>query len=289
MAAEDLTGRIFGTLKVISLNEEESAIRTIRYHHKRYAWNCKCINCGHEVVKVSSDLKTIAKGNTTGCKECYRMDLTGQKFGKLTVLGLAPKQETGKQLWICQCDCGNTCIHQTGDLTKTKDPVQSCGCLHSEVLAQRNRESAAWGGDTVKHERLHQIWTAMRHRCNSPNDEHYHLYGGRGITVCPEWQDNWFAFRDWALSHGYQDNLTIDRIDTNGNYEPDNCRWATQQEQMNNTRINKMLFYKNEWDTLANWCRRLHLNYYRVKTRLNACGYSVEDAFEKDKYELRTT
>ena len=217
-------------------------------------------------------------------------DLTGQRFGRLLVEGPAPNEykKPGRRMWQCRCNCGTICYHQTSDLTKTKDPVQSCGCLHSEILAKRNKETAKWLGDTQKHERLHQIWGAMKNRCESVLNDNYYLYGGRGITICEEWHD-WFIFRDWALSHGYADNLTIDRIDTNGNYEPDNCRWVTQQVQANNTNRNKYLLYKGETDTLANWCRRLNLDYFRTKARLNTCGYSVEEAFELRRYELRTT
>lgn len=283
----DLTGQIFGTMEVISLNEPESEERSIRYGHKRYVWNCKCIICGYEKTKMDSELKNLLRTGTNGCKQCQKVDLTGLKIGRLKVLRLADKQEVGKQMWLCQCDCGNTCEYQTGDLRK-KNPVQSCGCLHSDQLAERNRTTAKWLGDTMNHERLHQVWSAMKHRCESEKDTHYHLYGGRGIAICEEWHD-WFIFRDWALSHGYQDDLTIDRINVNGNYEPDNCRWVTQQVQANNMRTNKILTYHGEDDTLANWCRRLNLDYFRTKARLNTCGYSVEDAFERGKYEYRTT
>lgn len=220
-------------------------------------------------------------------------DLTGHKFGRLLVLGIAEPEYKSKRgrTWKCLCDCGKIAYRPTGDLTKTKNPVRSCGCIHSEQLSQRNRESGIRGGDSKnpEFERLYHIWGVMRHRCNNQNDTNYHLYGGRGITVCEEWQNNWFAFKEWALSHGYQDDLTIDRINVNGNYEPDNCRWTTQQVQANNTRTNKILTYHGEDDTLANWCRRLNLDYFRTKARLNTCGYSVEDAFERGKYEYRTT
>lgn len=284
----NLIGLIFGSFKILSLNEEESKAKSELYNHTTKAYNCECINCHTKVVKLKSELMTYKSRGTSGCKECNRVDLTGQKFGRLTVIGLAEKQTLGCQTWLCQCECGNTCLHETGDLTQTRSPVQSCGCLHSEMLAQRNKETASLNGDSVVYERLHQCWSAMKNRCNSSSNTNYHLYGGRGIKVCNEWYD-WFTFKEWALSHGYQNDLTIDRIDVNGNYEPNNCRWTTLQEQANNTRTNKMLFYKDEWDTLANWCRRLNLDYFRTKARLNICGYTVEEAFELGRYELRTT
>ena len=290
-------GQIFGTLKVLSLNEEETERRSKLYGHSTKAYNCECTECHTQVVKIQSELTHFRTVGTSGCKECNRIDLTGQKIGRLLVLGLSEHQEWGKQIWICQCDCGTICEHQTGDLTK-KNPVQSCGCLQREAASETGKRTihlisnhaGIWNGDSKNPEfqRIYQIWGAMKRRCDNPNDIHYAQYGGRGIKVCVEWYD-WFVFKEWALSHGYQDDLTIDRIDTNGNYEPDNCRWATQQEQCNNTRANKMLTYNGETNTLANWCRILNLNYFRTKARLNSCNYTVEEAFELGRYEYRTT
>lgn len=217
-------------------------------------------------------------------------DLTGQRFERLLVKGLAPfRTKEHERTWECLCDCGEIVYCTTCQLRK-KGGKKSCGCLAKETAAKNGKKSALWGGDSKnpKYQRLYRAWVHMNSRCYNENDDDYYLYGKRSITVCEEWRTNWFAFKNWALSHGYEENLTIDRINVNGNYEPDNCRWATDIEQANNKRTNKLLSYHGEIDTLANWCRRLNLDYYRTKARLNTCGYSVEDAFELGKYELRT-
>lgn len=127
----------------------------------------------------------------------------------------------------------------------------------------------------------------MCYRCYNKIDESYINYGGRGIKVCDEWLNDYFSFRNWAIDNGYSDNLSIDRIDVNGNYEPSNCRWATDKEQGNNKRNNKMIEYKGEVKTLSEWCDELGLEYFRTKARLNTCNMTPEQAFELPKQVLK--
>lgn len=118
--------------------------------------------------------------------------------------------------------------------------------------------------------RLYRIWIGVRNRCNNPNNKNYKEYGGRGILVCKEW-DSYERFKEWAINSGYKNNLTIDRIDVNGNYNPSNCRWTTRIKQMNNTRINHLVSINNETYTLIEWCRKLNLhktNVYCVSKKL---------------------
>ena len=215
-------------------------------------------------------------------------DLTGQQFGRLTVLHRAmdcySKSGIKKIMWLCKCDCGNT--KEVSSNSLTNGTTSSCGCLKKELLAKRNKETAKWKGDTAQHKRLANIWHTMIKRCDRPNRNDQHLYYDKGIKVCPEWYD-WFTFKEWALSHGYTDELTIDRIDSNGNYEPNNCRWVTQKVQANNTSKNKLITYKDKTQTLSQWCDELNLDYFRTKARLNNCNYTPEEAFELDRYELR--
>lgn len=158
----------------------------------------------------------------------YKLDLQGQRFGKLTVLKEVSERRCGHVVWECLCDCGKTCIVRGGHLKSGHST--SCGCFSSEKTIEMN---TTHGGT---HSRLYSIWASMKSRCNNPQNKAYSYYGGRGIRVCEEWEKDFSAFRDWAESHGYSPELTLDRINPDGNYEPNNCKWATWHEQRINQR-----------------------------------------------------
>lgn len=153
-----------------------------------------------------------------------------------------------------------------------------------ESMAIRRNQPGHWVGEknpSYKHgeshtSRLYGIWTSMKKRCHKSYDPSYARYGARGIRVCDEWFDDYIAFRDWALANGYKDGLTIDRIDVNGNYEPDNCRWATNREQCNNRRNNVRLEYNGETHTMAEWSRILNVPVATIKARKRK-GWSTEE------------
>lgn len=181
-------------------------------------------------------------GRTVTWKEKRDMgkpiDLTGQRFGRLVVIGRSLESKHGEATWLCQCDCGNTSIVRGSYLRGGN--TQSCGCYGHELSVRGERRRTHSGSrDGGKKRRLYRIWIAMKTRCYNHNSKNYKNYGGRGITICAEWLHDFAAFRDWAMSCGYQDDLSIDRINVDGNYCPDNCRWATRKEQRHNRRDSK--------------------------------------------------
>ena len=157
-------------------------------------------------------------------------DLTGIRFGMLIVIRRVENGPNRTTRWLCKCDCGNEKVVARRELMN--GDTRSCGCYRK----QSNRDRFKRPGGKLDYPRLYRAWHNMRMRCYYPNCEGYKWYGGRGITVCKEWNEDFGPFRDWALSHGYTDELTLDRIDNDGNYEPSNCRWVSMKEQCANRR-----------------------------------------------------
>jgi hypothetical protein len=167
-------------------------------------------------------------------------DISGQRFGMLTAISIdhlsVQRNGCARALWKCRCDCGNETVASISNLRNGH--TRSCGCLVVESASKTHFKHGDKGKDKV--DRLYPVWRSMKQRCQLPSMTHYKDYGGRGITVCKEWQD-YIQFKRWAIKNGYDENAprgkcTIDRIDVNGNYEPSNCRWVDMKIQAHNKR-----------------------------------------------------
>lgn len=175
-------------------------------------------------------------------------DLTGQKFGRLTVIeqhGFGKPNKNGSRYsrWLCLCECGNYCERDSGELKKRYN--HSCGCLGKEHLKEMCKNNITHG---MTDTRVYNCYKAMMRRCYNEKDPHYNAYGRRGIIVCEDWKGNPKAFIEWALKNGYSDDLTIERIDVDGNYEPENCTWIPMKDQYKNKQATKRKLKEGEGD-----------------------------------------
>lgn len=190
-------------------------------------------------------------------------NLIGQRFGRLTVVGEDKNNGQNKRMWICKCDCGKTKSKPIDTYSLTHGKVKSCGCLYFESNKERNKKHG------LTHSRIYKVWCSMKNRCHCVGNIAFDNYGGRGIKVCQEWYNDFQAFYDWAMSHGYTDEKFIDRIDNNGDYCPQNCRWSTMKEQQNNRRNNRQIWYKNHLYTVSQLAEKLNLSRSALAWRLD--------------------
>ena len=202
-------------------------------------------------------------------------DLTGQRFGRLTVIGVDDRGAR-KTYFICNCDCGKMKSVRSDSLIC--GAIRSCGCLkHEQDESNLDRST-----HNLSKTKLYRTWQGMKKRCYDPHDARYDRYGGRGITVCEEWKDDFLAFHDWALNNGYGDGLTIDRINNDQGYSPDNCRWASQQEQSRNRGSNIKITIGNATKTLTEWCEIFELDYKTIVARYHRNKFrGIDDLFNR--------
>jgi len=185
----------------------------------------------------------------------------------LTVIELS-HTKSRKSYWKCLCDCGNYKIVRSDSL---KDgSTKSCSCLNYKPKQ-------------IKHglhgTKLYQVWASMKYRCNNINDSHYHLYGGRGITYCKDWED-YLPFHEWAMINGYKEGLTIDRINNDGNYEPSNCRWISHSKQQLNKNNNRIITYESKSMTISQWANELGVTFNLLYGRLNKYGNNLGEVIK---------
>lgn len=208
-------------------------------------------------------------------------NLIGKKFGRLTVIGLS-ERKSRKTYWVCQCDCGNITEARSDGLQSGR--WQSCGCLKRETSAENVSKNHTHKQSGT---RLYKILQGMKTRCYNVNDRRYADYGGRGITICDEWIEDFNAFYEWSMTHGYTDDFTIDRIDNDKGYSPDNCRWTTNKEQSNNRSTNVLYKIGNATKTIMQWCEIFELDYKVVIARFHRGTSSIDELFAPVRSQYR--
>jgi len=181
-----------------------------------------------------------------------RQDLTKIKFTRLQPIKVIGKTKKNSLIWLCKCDCGKYTKVVADDLRKGS--TKSCGCLRRERFLTHNKSDS----------RIYHIWSAMKSRCYNKNNLRYNDYGGRGIKVCKEWKDDFMNFYTWTMANGYEENLSIDRINNDGDYEPNNCRWTTIKEQNQHTRRTIIVSYKEKEYNLSQLSKLLNINYSKI-------------------------
>lgn len=277
---KDLTGMKFNRLTALKINEERSGKGQIY-------WDCVC-DCGNTSVVKSTNLMN-GHVKSCGClaKENIKkiihkrqfIDKIGKRYNNFIVLEQVPSED-GKVLWKCRCDCGREFVLGNRQIFRKK----SCGCMNTNNINNPYSDITFFVDSGMisrkTYNRLKQEWNSMRTRCRE-NYHDSHVYFYRGITVCEEWS-SFRAFALWALANGYADNLTLDRIDNDKSYSPDNCRWATWKTQQNNKRNNAWITYQGKTQTLKQWSDELNLSYSMLRGRYKN-GWKVPMLFSEKR------
>ena len=257
--------------KINLLNQKIGKLLVIEETNKRknksIVWKCQC-DCGN-IEEFST--KELRSDGIIQCHQCGNSrkpqtglteNIIGKKFNHLTVLSKSDKNESGKIKYKCECDCENKTIVFVNRTDLQNGHTTSCGCY----AIDNTRERATKHG--LSNERLYDIWRAMRYRCRNETDSRYFRYGGRGIKVCDEWND-FETFYNWAMQNGYEPDLSIDRIDNDGDYCPENCRWVNDITQANNKCTNRNVEYNGVTHTVSEWARLFGVHKETLRYRIN--------------------
>ena len=274
---KNLTGERFCRLVVV---------KPIKLQNRKTAWLCKC-DCGNEKIVFGYNL---VKGATRSCG-CYNsdalhnrmIDMTGQHFGKLTVISCAGKEtyKDGRAFykWNCVCECGNNCV--ADGLSLRQGRTVSCGCIRRNYATKHGLSKTP----------IYGVWTNMKSRCFNPNATEYENYGGRGISVCETWKNDFESFYRWAIQNGYSDGLEIDRIDNDAGYCPENCRFVSRTENLRNTSRNRRYYWKGKEYTVKELSDMCGLSSDTIRARIEKHGWSVENAvtipLQKSRYHKK--
>ena len=202
------------------------------------------------------------------------IDICGQKFNRLTVIEKMPPDKSGAIIWKCLCECDNI-VYARGNSLRNGD-VKSCGCYRYEKISCKK--------SNPDNPRLYNIYNGIKTRCYNQNFKNYKYYGGKGITMCDEWKYNYLSFYNWAVENGYKEDLTIDRIDNNKGYAPENCRWATKKEQAMNTSANIKIKINGEYKTPEDISQKTGIKINTIYTR-KFRGMSDEDIAKNTKHK----
>lgn len=284
-AVESMIGSDYGDYKIISAYEDmDSKIRLMLV----------CNTCGEVIFAPYQSIKDNAKRYRKCTKHYnpvkYDESYIGKKNNYLTVIGIT-RLPNKHRAFICECNCGNTTTIEP--TFWEQGVIKSCGCMHNELL----RESSTIHGNSG--DRLYKVWAGMKSRCLNPKNPNYRNYGGRGISICPEWVSDFEKFKEWALSTGYnydasRGECTIDRIDVNGNYCPENCRWVTVQVQNKNKRPSsewkmrdlKKISIDGVEKPLVEWYVIYGVTAPTVAYRMKTYGLSFEEALKMPRITL---
>lgn len=255
----NMIGQKYGHLTVIEELSERNRFGKIVYR-------CRC-DCGNYIDVNGNALRS---GNTKSCGCLHSLKIeAGSTFGRLTVLGIVNDKRRGK-VYKCLCTCGNiTRVTGTNLITGN---TRSCGCLHNEGNNTKHKQS---------HTKLYKVYYGMKNRCYNKKHSYYHDYGGRGIKVCDEWLNDNKTFFNWAMDNGYREGLTIDRIDLDGNYTPNNCRWTTIKDQVRNRRNTVYIEYEGVKKPMGQWSEELDVPYHTLYTRYTKGWKSKDILFGK--------